>query len=320
MKDLPLVKAFNLDLGYRYSDYDQTGGVSTYKADFDWTVVDSGEAARRLRRAIRAPNVVELFNPAVAGPALLGTADPCDYDSVQRTGSNAAAITALCQAQGIPASVINSYKLTFLGTQAIQTGNLDLKPEKADTFTAGVVYRPTFSSPLFSRVSASVDYYNIKLSDAISTLSADLVFARCYGADYNPTFSASNEYCAAINRNPATGTPDSTLTPYFNLGGLKTSGIDLPARLELRPRRGRPERPLRRHRDQLGGQLPDGLRGGGDAGRWLGRLHGHLRLQPERQLHGRRQRRPPALEGDHHPDLVARRQVVRRPLVLCRPR
>ena len=227
LKDLPLIKALNADLSYRYSDYDPTGGVSTYKADFDWTVVDSLRLRGGYARAIRAPNVVELYNPLVAGPALLGTADPCDYNSAQRTGSNATAVTALCVAQGVPASVINSYKLTFLGTQAIQGGNVNLKPEKADTFTAGAVYRPRFDSPLFSRVSASVDYYNIKLTDAISTLSADLVFARCYGADYNPTFSAANEYCAAIQRNPANGYPDQTLTPYFNLGGIKTSGIDV---------------------------------------------------------------------------------------------
>lgn len=227
LKDLPAIEAFNLDLGYRYSDYNQSGGVSTYKADFDWKVIDSVRLRGGYARAIRAPNVVELYNPAVAGPALLGTADPCDYNSSYRTGPNAAQITALCLAQGIPASIINSYKLTFLGTQAIQSGNTGLKPEQADTFTLGAVYRPSFSKPLLSRISASVDYYNIRLKDAISTLSADLAFSRCYGADYNPTFSASNPYCAAILRNTATGYPDETLTPYFNLGGIKTSGIDI---------------------------------------------------------------------------------------------
>ncbi len=65
------------------------------------------------------------------------------------------------------------------------------------------------------------------MTDAISTLSADLAFSRCYGADYNPDFSATNPYCAAIQRNPSTGYPDQTLTPYFNLGGLKTSGVDV---------------------------------------------------------------------------------------------
>jgi len=226
LKDLPFVRSLNLDLGYRYSDYVQTGGVNTYKADLDWEVVEGLRLRGGYARAIRAPNVVELYNPAVAGPALLGTADPCDFDSSYRTGPNAASVRALCVAQGVSPAIIDSYKLTFLGTKAIQSGNPDLSPEKADTFTAGLVYHPSIATPWLSRINLSVDYYNIKLKDAISALSADIVFQRCYSADYNAIFSASNQYCAAIQRNAATGYPDSTLTPYFNLGALKTSGVD----------------------------------------------------------------------------------------------
>ncbi len=200
--------------------------MNTYKADLDWELVPGLRLRGGYARAIRAPNVVELYNPAVAGPALLGTADPCDFDSSYRSGSNGARIQALCIAQGISPTIINSYKLTFLGTKAIRSGNANLSPEKADTFTAGLVYHPSLSAPFLSRMNLSVDYYNIRMKDAISALSADIVFQRCYSASSNPDFSAANQYCAAIQRNPSTGYPDSTLTPYFNLGGLKTSGID----------------------------------------------------------------------------------------------
>jgi outer membrane receptor protein involved in Fe transport len=73
-----------------------------------------------------------------------------------------------------------------------------------------------------------VDYYRIDLTDAISTLSADLVFARCFNQDgSNPEYSADNEFCQAIIRSPSSGAPDQTLTPYYNLGGIRTDGIDI---------------------------------------------------------------------------------------------
>ena len=228
LRDVPAFKAFDVNLAYRYSKY-LSGGVSTYKGDIDWTVIDAVRVRAGYQRAIRAPNVVEYFNPAVASPALLGgSGDPCNFDSAERAGANAARVRALCVAQGVPASIIDTYKSGFSGTQAIQQGNLDLKPEKADTYTAGVVLTPRFGSPLFQRLSLSVDYYKIDLSQAISTLSADLVFARCFNATGdNPDYSADNLYCRSILRNPAGGTPDQTLTPYFNLGGIRTDGIDV---------------------------------------------------------------------------------------------
>jgi len=226
LKDLPLIQSLNLGGGYRYSDY-LSGGVNTYKVDLDWKMIDALRLRGGYQRAIRAPNVIELFNPASAAPALLGQADPCNFDSANRTGANAAQIRALCIAQGVPGSIIDSYKSTFAGTQAVQQGNVNLDPETADTITFGAVWTPTWEAPIAQRFRASVDYYKIDLADAISTLAADIVFQRCFSTQYNASFEQGNEYCSAILRNSSSGAPDQTRTPYFNLGGLKTSGVDI---------------------------------------------------------------------------------------------
>jgi len=226
IRDKPFFRSVDLDLAYRYSKY-PSGGVNTYKASVDWAVDDSFRLRGGYQRAIRAPNVIEYYNPAVPTAALLGQEDPCNFDSAARTGANGAQVRDLCLAQGVPASIIDSYKSTFAGTQAVQQGNLDLKPEKADTYTAGFAWKPSFGSPLFERFSTSVDYYRINLTGAISTLSADIVFSRCFNQNgENPGYDQSNSYCQSILRNSAAGTPDQVLTPYFNLGGLRTSGID----------------------------------------------------------------------------------------------
>lgn len=228
LRDRPGFQSLELDLGYRYSDY-LSGGVSTYKADLDWTIVRGVRLRGGYGRAIRAPNVVEYFNPAVATAGLLGgSGDPCNFDSTARTGTNASQVRALCVAQGVPASIIDTYKSAFAGTQAVQQGNRNLEPEEADTYTAGLVLRPAFSSPMLSSLSLSIDYYRIDLKKAISTLSADLVFSRCFNqSGDNPSYSADNQYCRSIVRNASSGAPDQTLTPYFNLGGIRTDGIDV---------------------------------------------------------------------------------------------
>jgi outer membrane receptor protein involved in Fe transport len=227
LRDLPLVQSLDLSLAYRYSDYAQSGGVSTYKASADWEVFDALRLRGGYQRAIRAPNVTELFNPQVAAAFLLGQEDPCNFDSVLRRGPNGAAIRSLCVAQGVPASIVDSYKSTFAGSQTIQGGNPNLEAEKADTYTAGLVLAPRLASPLLERLSFSVDYYNLRLEEAISSLSPDIVFRRCFNVDGdNPSYSPTDPNCQAIQRNPASGAPDRTLAPYFNLGAIKTSGID----------------------------------------------------------------------------------------------
>jgi iron complex outermembrane recepter protein len=229
VKNVFLAKSLDLDAAYRRSNY-LSGAVNAYKLDLDWKMVDSLRIRGGYERAIRAPNVVELYNPSVAAPALLGQQDPCNVGSAQRTGASAAQVRALCIAQGVPNSIIDSYESTFAGTQAIQQGNTQLKPEIANTFTAGVVWQAMFAAPLAQGLSLSADYFNIDLQQAISTLSADLVFQRCFSSTYNPTFSQNNSYCQSIIRTAGVGTPDQTVTPYFNLGGLKTTGVDFELR------------------------------------------------------------------------------------------
>ena len=94
LHDIPAIQELNLDFGYRYSDYDSIGGVNTYKADLDWTVIDAIRLRGGYNRAIRAPSVGELFAPVSSSSTSIGTAsatsttgDPCDTRSSFRAGA-----------------------------------------------------------------------------------------------------------------------------------------------------------------------------------------------------------------------------------------
>jgi iron complex outermembrane receptor protein len=235
VKDLPFIKALNLDLGYRFSDYSSVGAISTYKADFDWTVVEGLRLRGGYNRAIRAPSVGELFAPVSTGSVAIGTAsatntdgDPCDVRSSFRRGADGAKVAALCLSQGVPASIIDSYQLGTAQVFALTGGNPDLQEETADTFSVGAVIQSPFESPLFSRMSASIDWYSIKVTDAVGQLPIKNAFQFCFNAGgNNPSFDPSNYYCQLIARNTASGVPLNPVQPLLNLGEFETTGVDV---------------------------------------------------------------------------------------------
>jgi outer membrane receptor protein involved in Fe transport len=72
----------------------------------------------------------------------------------------------------------------------------------------------------------SVDYYNIAVSGAISSLSSGQILANCYGPSANPSFSASNPFCQRIQRDPNTGQISLLSSGLFNFNKFKLSGVD----------------------------------------------------------------------------------------------
>jgi iron complex outermembrane recepter protein len=241
IKDRPFFENLNLDLAARYSDYDLTGESPTYKGDVDWAVGAGFRLRGGYERAVRAPAVSELFSGNSTQyqnlATLTGTlSDPCDV-TLQRSPAAPAAISghiaqinALCAAQGMPSALAPTYTNNNPQVPVVVQGNTALKPERADTFTGGVVYQPRFDTPWFQNASISLDYYNIRLEDAISAIPISLVVSNCFNLNgANPTYSATNSNCTMLSRAPATGFLANSLAPYENLGATKTGGVDLEA-------------------------------------------------------------------------------------------
>jgi outer membrane receptor protein involved in Fe transport len=227
IQDRPFAYALGLEAGYRYSDYSTAGSVSNYKFGGDWAPVNGVRFRGIYQRATRAPNLYELYSPVVAGTGTLAT-DPCAGASV------AADVAAICVAQGARASSIGSIAAPTAGQINIFTGgNPNLKAEKSDTFTVGVVVNPV----TMRRLSFSLDYYNIKIANAIDTVPASVKVAQCYSSG-----NATSAACSGIVRNPngllsgniQYGVPEV----YGNLSKLSTSGLDMSTRYDGGDREG----------------------------------------------------------------------------------
>ncbi len=228
IEDKPFFESLTIEAGIRYSDYSIRGGGGydtwTWKADGSWEPGAGVKFRGNYSRAVRAPNIGELFTPQTVGLTNLGI-DPCA--GAAPVGN--ANLRAVCIAQGAPAGTIGSI-LNPTAAQANITvgGNLNLQPEKADTWTLGVVWQPEF----LPRFNLSLDYYNIKINDVLGTpLPGDIIAACFDGLDGS---SATDPACTSIRRNPITGGLDgdpATTGGLFgttnNQGRLFTDGVDL---------------------------------------------------------------------------------------------
>ena len=233
LADAPFAKQLTAEAGFRRSDYTSSGGVNSYEADLKWTPVAGFLVRGGYQRAVRAPNIGELYGAASGSQLVFGTppaaiGDPCDVRSTARTGPNGSSVRALCLAQGIPAALIDSYQFPTTATEALTAGNGGLKPETANTFNVGFSWKSMAESPLLSGFIASIDYYNIKITNVISVVPGLTALTKCYNLDgSNSAYSNSTQFCSLLQRDPATGQLLIVNTPYLNLGGLKTSGIDM---------------------------------------------------------------------------------------------
>lgn len=232
IKDAPLVREFNIDASYRYSHYNTVGGISTYKVDGDWTVIDGLRLRGGYSRATRAPSAGELFaatnlgQAPIGSPGLIGSGDPCDSRGAYRSGPNASAVTALCLAQGVPASLITGFTNTNPRVPFQAGGNTALRPETADTYSIGLVLNPRLASPWLSHISLSVDWYSIRISRAIGQITNTVALSQCFDGTVNPTFSSSNYYCSLLARDATNGQLTVIQNPLLNLASYKTTGID----------------------------------------------------------------------------------------------
>ncbi len=121
---------------------------------------------------------------------------------------------------------MRTYQFPTTATGQTTSGNLNLTPERANTFNVGLVFNSPASSGFFSDVSLSIDYYNIDIQNVISPIPGLTVLSKCFNLDgSNPTYSDTNEFCELIQRDN-TGQLSTVATPFLNLGALTTDGVE----------------------------------------------------------------------------------------------
>lgn len=214
----------SVDLAYRHSEYELGGGTDSWKVGADWAPTPSIRFRASAQRAVRAPNVIELFT--ARGFNLFDMdADPCDKNEAASYAGDAACIgtnpwqVTLAQATspGI-SSPAGQYNV-------LQGGETNLTPESSDTLTLGVVFTPEFL-PGFN---LTLDYFDIQIDNLISSIGPQNSLDACYEAGFA---TACNNIKRNANGQLWVGT-GNVVDINTNIGGLKTTGLDVAANYSM---------------------------------------------------------------------------------------
>jgi iron complex outermembrane receptor protein len=213
--------AYNLSLeaGYRYSSYTLGFNTNTYKIGLEWAPIQDIRVRGSYNRAVRAPNIDELFEPAAIGAG--GTADPC-------WGPAPSLSPAQCANTGVTAAQYGHLTVNpaaQINTQ--QGGNAKLLPEQADTYSLGFVVQPQAIPNLV----ASIDYFDIKIQKTITSLSSNTIIDNC-------ALSGDATLCSLIHRGPTGSLWLNENTNYvvatnLNIGTVSTKGVDVAGHYRL---------------------------------------------------------------------------------------
>jgi iron complex outermembrane recepter protein len=246
LRDKPFVDSLELELGFRYSDYSTVGGVPTYKGLLSWSPNPFVRLRGGYQLANRAPNINELFLRDSANPVNTRGPDPCRSDTRDFNGNlasnpNRAQVQALCSALiNNPNSTYNADPNSFRGDGRtdggeieLRAGNTELENEEAKTYTLGFVLTSPFEHPAARSITMAIDFYSVKITDAINFVSAQTTYDVCFNRDglTNPTYSIDDPFglCRNIVRDDQSGNRLYVNSPYVNVGTIETNGIDLQA-------------------------------------------------------------------------------------------
>ncbi|WP_417624596.1 TonB-dependent receptor domain-containing protein [Paremcibacter congregatus] len=210
IQGVEFAQELSLELGFRISDFSTTGSNSTYKIGANWQPIDEIKFRGSYARAVRAPNVLELFLPQTEG--LWSGEDPCSGAAPELT-------EAQCALTGVKAGQYgNISESPAAQYNSFDGGNPNLEPEVADTFTVGFVASP------MDGLNISLDYWDIKISNLIDNIDQELAVTEC-GKTGNAVL------CSLVTRAPNgslwLGKAGRVTATNQNLGYTHQKGLDL---------------------------------------------------------------------------------------------
>ncbi|MDE2150310.1 MAG: TonB-dependent receptor [Gammaproteobacteria bacterium] len=210
VENRPFVKELGFDTAYRLSNYSSAARYThAYKFGLRYSPTEDVGLRASWNRAVRAPDVNELFFPASV--TTFGGNDPC-------AGATPTATLAQCERSGVTPAQFGTILQCSAGQCNAQIGgNPNLQPEKSITRQAGIVLTPRF----LKGFTGTIDYYNIVLSGAIGTIPPQTVLGECL---------QNGQFCDQIHRGirgTLFGAPTSFISATnLNTGLLKERGVD----------------------------------------------------------------------------------------------
>jgi iron complex outermembrane recepter protein len=211
--DMPGAQSVDLDAGYRYSSYNLGFKTNTFKLGLEWSPIQEVRLRGSFARAVRAPNVIELYSTAAVGLDGSYASDPC-------AGSKPVYSAAQCAKTGVLPGQYGNIAPNAAGQyNGLLGGNPDLQPETAITASFGIGWTPAYI-PNFR---AQVDYYDIHIENVIQGTGGTVILTEC---------ATQGIYCNFVHRDTSNGSLWLSTNGYIsdlnvNDAGLREKGVDV---------------------------------------------------------------------------------------------
>ncbi|WP_254602597.1 TonB-dependent receptor plug domain-containing protein [Sphingomonas bacterium] len=214
LKDRRFAQLLTVGAAGRYSSYSTVGGTSTWEFTGSYAPIRAITFRGSYGKSVRAPNIGELFQPTLGTSAFVG--EPCTPANINNgTQYRKQNCTTTLAAVGAAPNA-NLQSANFIPGSS--SGNPNLQPERATTWTAGVLLRPAF----LRGFTASFDWYDITLNGAINTVDAGTLAGLCVDQPTVP-----NQFCNQFTRQQGTGAIVRFTVSPLNVAQVRTSGADL---------------------------------------------------------------------------------------------
>lgn len=228
LADKPFFELLEIGGSVRIADYSTVGSVVSYSGTATWQPIEDIRFRGTYSRAVRAPNIDELFS-AQSQTFPSGLTDPCT--GIGATGGGA--IGDNCRADaGVAANIAANGTFTLTqpdvqGISGFNGGNPNLFEETADSFTIGAVITPRSINAL-RNLTLTADYYDIEITDVIASSPRQFTLDQCYG-------QGNQSFCNLVIRRQVGDAQNSAgsidLINAFQSNGavLATRGLDVTA-------------------------------------------------------------------------------------------
>ena len=206
LKDAPVAKLLNVSAAVRFSDSNLFSSETVGKIGLNWGPTENIVVRASWSEGFRAPNIGELFNQGAR----------FDASITDRCSNVQSADAANCAALGVPPGYTQINPQISVDTG----GNIDLSPETSETLSLGFSWQvPVNGAAGLDGLLVEMNYYDVDVKDAIQAPDGQDLLDACIS-------TLEPIYCNSINRNPS-GTITSIEGVLNNIGGIKTSGVDL---------------------------------------------------------------------------------------------
>ncbi|MEO7775256.1 MAG: TonB-dependent receptor [Steroidobacteraceae bacterium] len=211
LADKPFVQSLEADAAVRYSHYSTVGGEATGKLGIAWRPVTAALLRGSYSQGFRAPSILELYQGT--RNTNFQAVDPCNGGGAGKPGC-----------AGVP-STYNQNQFGGGTVNGVVSGNPDLEPETADTYSLGLALTPEFAPGS----SFTFDWFRIDVKDAIASQTATQILQAC---------AIRQTFCELVNR-ASTGEVLLLRQAVVNLASIRVSGFDASARYVFGSRAGR---------------------------------------------------------------------------------